>query len=184
MEEEARIKLRGVDVIFANLDDTGFGKSITIKATDKTIQDEITTWVGANKIGKGDKAGVPNFKDYEGKKQYSFKINDYTRFAGLNGLGVNSLGFGARISLIATAFEYDNKFGKGVSSSLSAVVIEKGADSASDGDLAELLSETGAEESDGLSGYEKAKAMAQKLGAKIDNDIPANEPFPIEDIPF
>lgn len=183
-----RVRLNNVEVVFANLDDTGFGKSITIKATDPAVVEAITAWVTENKIGKGDKAGVPNFKEYEGKKQYAFKINDYTRFAGLNGLSVNQLGFGARVSLIANAFEYDNKFGKGVSSSLSAVVIEKGADSASDGDLAELLGDTpGASETTGstLSGYEQAKAVAQKLGKK---DVPITDiedtPIDLESIPF
>lgn len=136
-----KITLRDVEVIFANLEDEGFGKSITINATDKATQKKITGWVETNNIGKGDNAGKPNFKEYEGKYQYSFKINDYTRFAGLNGLEQKDLGFGARISLIANAFEYDNKFGKGTSGSLSAVVIEKRASSSSDGDLAELLGE-------------------------------------------
>jgi TusA-related sulfurtransferase len=183
-----RIRLNNVEVVFANLDDTGFGKSITIAANDKETQDAITEWVKTNKIGKGDKAGVPNFKDYEGKRQYAFKINDYTRFAGLNGLTQNNLGFGARVSLIASAFEWDNKFGKGVSSSLTAVLVEKAANSASDGDLAELLGDNpGAEVTAeaGTSGYEKAKAVAQQLGAKTDvalTDLDAE--INLNDIPF
>ena len=137
-----RIRLNGVEVVFANLDDTGYGKSITI-AVDKETEKSITEWVKENKIGKGDKAGVPNFKEYEGRKQYAFKINDYTRFAGLNGLTQTNLGFGSRISLIASAFAWENKFGKGISSSLTAVLVEKAANSASDGDLAELLGDAG-----------------------------------------
>lgn len=136
---EDKITLRDVEVVFANLADEGFGKSITVNATDKDVKKAITDWVVKNNIGKGDKAGKPNFKEYEGKEQYAFKINDYTRFAGLNGLSEKDLGFGARISLIANAFAYDNKFGKGISGSLSAVVIEKRAATSADGDLAELL---------------------------------------------
>ncbi len=186
-EENVRIKLRGVEVVFANLDDTGYGKSITVSATDPEVVKEITDWVVANKIGKGDKAGVPNFKEYEGRKQYAFKINDYTRFAGLHGLTENNLGFGARISLIASAFEWENKFGKGVSSSLTAVVVEKGANSASDGDLAELLDETGATPTQEQSGYDKAKAMAEKLKNKVDPEFDFkdnDEPISLSDIPF
>jgi hypothetical protein len=134
-----KVTLRDAEVVFANLQDEGFGKSITINATDKDVKDAITKWVQDNKIGKGEKAGKPNFKEYEGKIQYSFKINDFTRFAGLNGLSEKDLGFGARVSLTANAFEYDNKFGKGVSGSLSAVVVEKRAQTSADGDLAELL---------------------------------------------
>lgn len=143
MEEPTKLKLKSATVVFANLSDEGFGRSITIDATDNEVKKQIADWVTRNKIGKGDKAGVPNFKEYEGKLQYSFKMNDHTRFAGLNGLDEYKLGFGAKISLIANAFEYDNKFGKGVSSSLSAVVIEKGANTAADADLEELLSDGG-----------------------------------------
>lgn len=183
-----RIRLNNVEVVFANIDDTGFGRSITISATDKETRDEITEWVKTNNIGKGAKAGVPNFKEYEGKQQYAFKINDYTRFAGLNGLTVNNLGFGARVSLIAQAFEYNNKFGKGTSASLSAVVVEKAANSASDGDLAELLEDApGATPvaNDSTSGYEKAKAVADKLKGRGEFDF-ADEDAPIDvsEIPF
>lgn len=177
-----RIRLNNVEVVFANLDDTGYGKSITIAATDPEVVKEITDWVVENKIGKGDKAGVPNFKEYEGRKQYAFKINDYTRFAGLNGLTQNNLGYGARISLIAQAFNWENKFGKGTSSSLTAVVVEKAANSASDGDLAELLGDAdGAVVEEGTSGYDKAKAMADKLKKPV---LEVDETFDISDIPF
>lgn len=189
-----RIRLNNVEVVFANLDDTGYGKSITIAATDPEVVKAITEWVKENNIGKGDKAGVPNFKEYEGKKQYAFKINDYTRFAGLNGLTQNNLGFGARISLIASAFEWSNKFGSGISSSLTAVLVEKAANSASDGDLAELLGDnpnatiTGVTiVDDTTSGYEKAKAQADAIRNKkeapvdefgnVDVDDLSNIPF-------
>lgn len=179
-----RIRLNGAEVVFANLDDTGFGRSITIKAQDSETQKAITEWVKENNIGKGTQAGVPNFKDYEGKRQYSFKINDYTRFAGLNGLTVNNLGYGARISLIAQAFEYNNKFGKGTSASLSAVVVEKAADSASDGDLAELLSDAEGTATE-TSGYEKAKAAAEKLKNKGEFDFADDDaPINLSDVPF
>lgn len=137
-----RIKLQHVKVVFANLKDDGFGKSITI-AVDPETERQITTFVTTNKIGKGANAGKPNFKDYEGKKQYAFKISDFTKFAGINGLDETKLGFGATISLIANSFAYDNKFGKGISSSLSAVLIEKGADTAADADLSELMQDVG-----------------------------------------
>lgn len=175
-----RIRLNGVEVVFANLDDTGYGKSITVSAVDPEVEKAITEWVKENNIGKGEKAGVPNFKEYEGRKQYAFKINDYTRFAGLNGLTQNNLGYGARISLIAQAFEWSNKFGSGISSSLTAVLVEKAANSASDGDLAELLGDnpnatiTGVEiVDDTTSGYEKAKAQAEAIRNK--KEAPVDE---------
>ena len=188
-----RIRLNNVEVVFANLDDTGYGKSITIAATDPEVVKQITEWVKENNIGKGDKAGVPNFKDYEGKKQYAFKINDYTRFAGLNGLTQNNLGFGARVSLIASAFEWSNKFGSGISSSLTAVLVEKAANSASDGDLAELLGDnpnatiTGVEiVEDTVSGYDKAKAAADAIRNKKEAPVDdfGNADIDMSSIPF
>lgn len=139
MEDKTKLTLRGVEVIFANLEDEGFGRSITIDVTDPETAKAIKNWVEANNIGKADNAGKPNFKDYEGKKQYAFKINDFTRFAGQNGLSEKDLGFGAKISLVAKAFDYDNKFGKGTSASLSAVLVEQRSSTGADEDLAELL---------------------------------------------
>ena len=136
--DKTKLTLRNVNVLFANLEDEGFGRSLTIDATDDSVKKQITEWVKTNKIGKTS-PGVPNFKEYEGKKQYALKISDFTQFAGLDGLTKENLGFGATVSLIANAFEYDNKFGKGVSGSLSAVVIEKRASTGADADLAELL---------------------------------------------
>lgn len=152
MSVEEKIKLGGIKVIFANLVDEGFGRSITIDATEDKIRSAITKWVVANNIGKGNNAGKPNFKEYEKDGnttiQYSFKLNDYSKIAGLNGLDEKSLGFGATIALIAQAFAYDNKFGKGTSASVSAVLVEKGASTGADSDLADLLSEHGEQPTD------------------------------------
>lgn len=134
-----KLTLENVEVVFANLVDEGFGKSITINTTDDKIKKAVTKWVADNNIGKGDKAGKPNFKEYEGKLQYSFKINDYTQIAGVNGLTKDNLGYGAKVSLTAKAFDYDNKFGKGTSGVLTAVVVKERAKTGADADLAELL---------------------------------------------
>lgn len=133
-----KIYLKNVKVIFANLEDEGFGRSITIDATDKEIKSTIEAWVKENKIGKTN-PGEANFKTYEDVIQYSLRLNDNTKFVGRSGLSEKDLGYGATVSLAANAFDYDNKFGKGVSASLSAVVIEKGKSSGADADIAELL---------------------------------------------
>lgn len=146
--ELTKLTLKNVNVIFANLVDEGFGCSITIDCTDEAIQKAITDWVKENNIGKGDKAGKANIKEYEGKKQYSFKINDYTQFAGRDGLTKDNLGFGSKISLVAQAFEYDNKFGKGISASLSAVLVESRAVTGADEDLQSLLGDEPVKESE------------------------------------
>ena len=124
MEENTKlIILKGVNVIFSELTDKGYGRSITIDATKPEIQKQITDWVKANNIN----GGTPKFKDYtdkEGKttKQYSFKLSEYTQIAGKD-LDEKSLGYGAVINLQARAFEYENKFGKGISASLDGIFI-------------------------------------------------------------
>lgn len=190
-----KIKLNNIKVIFANIKDEGFGRSITIDATDTGVQREIENWVKANKIGKST-PGEAKFKEYQpevGDKtiQYSFKINDYTKFIGLNGLTIDDLGYGAEISLVAQAFEYNNKFGKGTSASLSAVLILKAIRTSADDDIDDLLNEAGVDQQEVQSGYEKAKETAESLkkapeiakevrNASITDDGEIN----LDDIPF
>ena len=138
MKDNSKIKLEHVSVVFSSLEDEGFGRSLSIDVTDKELQNKITSWVKENNIGKTT-PGVVKFKEYEGKFQYAFKISDYTQFAGKDGLTKENLGFGAKISLVAQSFAYDNKFGKAVSANLSAVLIEERAKTSADADMAELL---------------------------------------------
>lgn len=152
-ENNTKLKLQKVKVIFYNPEDEGFGTSITVDVTDQALQDQISAWVKENNIGK-DNPGVANFKEYENEKsgektiQYSFRINEYTKYAGINGLSEKDLGYGAIIDLIANAFVYNNKFTKGedrVGQSASAIVIRSGATTGGDADLAELLGDLGEE---------------------------------------
>lgn len=122
------IQLFDVKVIFADLEDRGFGRNIVIDATDQATQDAISIWVKDNNIN----GGKAHFKDYTTKdgvetKQYTFKLSNYTQFGGDNNLDEKSLGYGAIINLLASAYDYDNKFGKGTSASLRAVYVKEGA---------------------------------------------------------
>lgn len=137
---DTKIQLKNVRVIFASLEDEGFGRSITIDVTDKDLQKGIKDWVKANKIGKTT-PGEVTFKDYEGTLQYAFKLNDKSKIVYRSGVREGDLGYGSEVSMSVNAFEYNNKFGKGFSSSISALVVEKGAASGADADLAELLDE-------------------------------------------
>ena len=127
--ETKEIVLKDVNVIFAELEDKGYGLSITIDATEPKIKDAITAWVKENKINGGE----PKFKSYTGKDgveviQYQFKISPYTDFKFKDGSVEDAgLGYGAVINLVARAFEYQNKFGTGISASLSAVFVKEGA---------------------------------------------------------
>ena len=118
---EKELVLKHIKVVFAELEDKGFGTSITIDATDQAVQDEITKWVANYDIN----GGVAKFKDYTNKdgettKQFNFKISKYTEFGGL---GDKELGFGAIVNIVARPYSYDNQFGKGTSASLAAVYV-------------------------------------------------------------
>ena len=96
-----KIKVVNAEVIFANLVDEGFGTSLTIKLTPE-LEKQITEFWKVNNIGNEKTTiGVPNIKEYEGTRQLSLKINEHTRFAGLNGLTTDNLGFGARINFFS-----------------------------------------------------------------------------------
>lgn len=153
MAELSKLKLQNVKVIFYNDVDEGYGTSITIDATKPEIKKQIEDWYKENNIGK-DEPGVAKFKEYTNENtgettiQHSFKINEYTKYAGINGLSQKDLGYGAIIDLIANPFTYANKFTgnkERVGQSISAVVVRSGATSGSDADLAELLGDLGEE---------------------------------------
>jgi len=143
-----KLKLQNVKVIFANLAETekGFKPSITIDATDDSVKTKISEWVKANNVGK-ETPGVAKFKEYTPEDsdtttlQYKFNINDFTKYYGVNGLEKKDLGYGAIIDFVANPFEWENKFGKGISSSLSAVLIKEKGQTGADADMEELLSE-------------------------------------------
>ena len=125
---EKGLVLKNVKVVFADLEDRGFGRNIVIDATDIETREAIAKWVKDNNINGGE----AKFKDYTTKegeetKQYTFKLSQYTEFDGDNNLNEKSLGFGAIINLAAAPYDYNNKFGAGTSASLRAVYVKQGA---------------------------------------------------------
>lgn len=127
MENNKTLQLFDIKVIFADLEDRGFGRNIVIDATDEKVQKAIIDWVKENNINGGE-AKFKDYTDKEGKttKQYTFKLSQYTEFGGADNLNEKAIGFGAVVNLLASAYEYDNKFGKGVSASLRAVYVKEG----------------------------------------------------------
>ena len=127
MENNKTLQLFDIKVIFADLEDRGFGRNIVIDATDEKVQKAIIEWVKENNINGGE-AKFKDYTDKEGKttKQYTFKLSQYTEFGGADNLNEKAIGFGAVVNLLASAYEYDNKFGKGVSASLRAVYVKEG----------------------------------------------------------
>ena len=61
------------------------------------------------------------------KDVYTFKLSDYTKFDGKDGLSEKDLGYGAIINLQARSYTYENKFGKGTSASLDGIYIVEAA---------------------------------------------------------
>lgn len=152
--EFTKLKLKNVRVVFFNIDEQEeqvrqYGKSITIDCTDEDVKKQISDWVKENNIGEGDSQGVANFGEWtseDGKTYYNFrfKITDYTQFAGINGLGKEDIGRGARVDLIAGAFNYTFAKKNGVGKSANAIVVRSGATvGGTDEDLAELLEDLG-----------------------------------------
>lgn len=121
---EKDLVIKHVKVVFAELEDKGFGTNITIDVTDPALQDQITKWTKENNIN----GGVAKFKEYTTKdgqvtKQYNVKLSKYTDFqAKEDGM---ELGYGSVINLLARPYNYDNKFGKGTSASAAAIFIIK-----------------------------------------------------------
>lgn len=127
MENNRTLQLFDIKVIFADLEDRGFGRNIVIDATDAKVQEQIKEWVKENNINGGD-AKFKDYTDKEGKttKQYTFKLSQYTEFGGADNLNEKAIGYGAIVNLLASAYDYDNKFGKGTSASLRAVYVKEG----------------------------------------------------------
>lgn len=125
MVNSKELTLKHVNIIFAELDDKGYGRNITVDVTDPTIKTAIEEWVSANGIN----GGVVRIKEYTNKEgkttlQYQFKISDYTKIQGKDpSWNGNSLGYGAVVNLTARSYEYENKFGKGISASLAGIFI-------------------------------------------------------------
>lgn len=125
MDNKEIIVIKNAKVIFADLEDKGYGRNITIEVTDE-IKKAIEDWVKDNNIN----GGVAKFKPYKNEKtgettiQYTFKLSKYTVIDSsvpeTEGYGLR---WGAVINLQARAFAYDNKFGKGISASLSGVYV-------------------------------------------------------------
>jgi hypothetical protein len=176
---QSKIKVVNAEVIFANLVDEGFGTSLTIKLTPE-LEKQITEFWKANNIGNEKTViGEPNIKEYEGTRQLSLKINEHTRFAGLNGLTTDNLGFGARINFFLNAFEYSNKFTKGktyTGASISAVVILEGKRTGADADLSDLLNdlrdEDGIVEGNVSNGSNNALNEPKKPSGEVIDDLP------------
>lgn len=119
--------IKNAKIVFAELEDNGFGKNIVIDVTDKELQDLISDFYKAAKIGDG----KPKFKDYTNKdgettKQFTLKLSEYTDIDGKDGLGAKDLRYGAKVNILVRTYEWDNKFGKGISARAQSIYVVEG----------------------------------------------------------
>jgi hypothetical protein len=121
--------IKNAKIIFADLEDKGYGKNIVIDASDIDLQEQIAKFYKDNKVGNG----TPKFKDYTNKdgetiKQFTLKLSDYTDIEGKDGLGAADLRYGAKVNILVRTYEWDNNFGKGISARVQSIfVLEGGA---------------------------------------------------------
>lgn len=123
MEE---LTIKGAKIIFAELEDKGFGKNIVIDVTDKELQDLISDYYKAEKIGNG----KPNFKDYTNKdgktvKQFTIKLSDYCDIEGKDGLDAKDLRYGAVVNILVKTYAWKNSFGEGISARAQDIFVVK-----------------------------------------------------------
>lgn len=123
----AELIIKNAKIVFADLEDKGFGKNIVIDATDKKLQKQIEDFYAENNVGEG----TPKFKDYTNKdgettKQFTLKLSEYTDIEGKDGLGAGDLRYGAIVNILVHTYEWDNKFGKGTSARVQSLFVVEG----------------------------------------------------------
>ena len=123
----AELIIKNAKIVFAELEDKGFGKNIVIDVTDKELQDLITDFYKAEKIG----SGKPKFKDYKNKdgnttKQFTIKLSEYTDIEGKDGLDSKDLRFGAVVNILVRTYAWNNTFGEGISARAQSIFLLEG----------------------------------------------------------
>lgn len=135
---ENRLVLRNVKLLFVEIKDKDFGSSVTIDVTNPEIRKEIEDFYAKEGL-------TPKFKDYTNKEsgkvttQYSIKLASFVSVMDEAGNEYDldtvetkardiKFVFGSMVNLAIRAYDYDNKFGKGKSASVTAVKIVKGAE--------------------------------------------------------
>ena len=137
MEKELIIK--HANIIFTEFEDKGFGQNITIDVTDPTIRGEIQNWITANNIN----GGKMKIKEYTSKdgvttQQFQIKLSKFLKISGKDSSWTQQqIGYGAVVNLILRAFEYNNKFGTGISFAVNNIFIVEPAKDTSLSKIAE-----------------------------------------------
>lgn len=146
-----KLVLRDQKLIFADINNKHFGSSITIDITAEENRKEIEKFYDDNGLKP------PRYKEYfeketgEGVKQITIRLAKFAKIADrddkiyeLDDLTQEDaemikLIAGAKINLTIRVFKYENDFGSGKSSSVSAIKIVSFEEENKEDDLNELL---------------------------------------------
>lgn len=103
---------------------------LTINVHDLEVQNAVKEWVRVNDIGKKE-PGTVQFSGSGDSLSYWFKLTSKTEIIDRDSNDARSrLEDGAIVTLTATAYAYDNSYGRGVGQKLLAVLVHKAGESA------------------------------------------------------
>ena len=112
---------------------------LAINVHDPEVKEAVTDWVKLNNLGK-DEPGVVKFAGSGDTLAYRFKLTNKTQVIDRDGTDARKdLDDGAVITMIATAYAYNNNYGSGVGQKLLAVVVHKPGENANKKAAARLL---------------------------------------------
>lgn len=112
---------------------------LAINVHESEVKEAVTDWVKLNNLGK-DEPGVAKFAGSGDTLAYRFKLTNKTQVIDRNGTDARKdLDDGAVITMIATAYAYNNNYGSGVGQKLLAVVVHKPGENANKKAAARLL---------------------------------------------
>lgn len=123
-DDKRVLVLKKVNVIFAETNqESEYGASLTIDANDPDLRDMIIKYHKENNLSE------PKFKEYTNERtnettlQYNVKLAKFVDIKGKENYGAAELGRGAVVNVVINAYDYDNKFNKGTSKSITAIFI-------------------------------------------------------------
>lgn len=115
---------------------------LAINVYDPEVKEAVTEWVRLNNLGK-DEPGVAKFSGSGDSLAYRFKLTSKTEVIDRDGTDAREkLDDGAVITMVATAYAYNNNYGSGVGQKLLAVVVHKAGENASKKAASRLLNMT------------------------------------------
>ena len=170
-EELTLIKVKVEDACLKAED--GRTPYLAINVHEPEVKEAVTEWVKLNNLGK-DEPGVAKFAGSGDTLAYRFKLTSKTEVIDKDGNNARKdLDDGAVITLIATAYTYNNNYGSGVGQKLLAVVVHKPGESANKKAASRLL---------GMAHQSESKDEA--VPEDIPEDLENIETINLDEIPF